>query len=229
MPKIVVGDTNTDRNKKKKENFRVKFQETKYYSYLCTLLNKKSETMQAGECYVNRFDPSKVYKVLAIEGSKLHAEQCFCRPDGMEVSSFSSSMAYRTNDPQIRPETYERIKRQIEEALELCVDLVDGAETTHLLPYPNDMNQWEAEPQSGDYIIAYYEEVTTLYHVTKCNSNRVSGEYFQIDPTYVEHDRARAFDLPNLVMMIDETLYNKIPKVMQMTEAVVKALIKGDL
>ncbi len=185
--------------------------------------------MQAGECYVNRFDPSKAYKVLAIEGTKLHAEQCFCRPDGMEVSFFSSSMAYRTKDPQISLRTYERIKSQINDALQMCVKMVKEADTTPLMPMLGTLGEWDAEPQPGDYIVAYYDKVTTLFHVSNCNGNKVSGEYFQIDPTYVEHDRARAFDLPDNVMMIDETAYAKIPKIMQMTEAVVKALIKGDL
>ncbi len=191
--------------------------------------SKINEKMQAGECYINRFDPSKAYKVIAIEGTKLHAEQCFCRPDGMEVSFFSSSMAYRSKDPQIRPETYERIKKQISDALQMCVSMVRNAETSPLMPTLETFGQWDAEPQAGDYIVAYYDEVTTLFHVSNCNGNKVSGEYFQIDATYVEHDRARAFDLPDKVMMIDESLYAKIPKVMQMTEAVVKALIKGDL
>ena len=184
--------------------------------------------MQAGECYVNRFDPSKAYKVMAIDGSKLHAEQCFCRPDGMEVSGFSSSMAYRLKDPQIRPETYVRIKAQIRHALQLCVQLVQEAETSPLMPSFGDFDQLEATPQPDDYIVAYYDEVTTLFHVTSCNGNKVSGEYFQIDSTYVEHDRARAFDLPDRVMLVNETLFAKIPKVMQMTESVVKALIEGE-
>jgi len=185
--------------------------------------------MQAGECYVNRFDSSKVYKVVAIEDAKIHAEQCFCRPDGMELSFFSSSMAYRNKDPKISLETYKRIKSQIDEALQMCVKMVKEAETSPLMPMLGALGEWEAEPQPGDYIIAYYDEVTTLFHVTRCNGNKVSGEYFQIDSTYVEHDRARAFDLPDRVMMIDETVYAKIPKIMQMTEAVVKALIKGDM
>ena len=183
--------------------------------------------MQVGECYVNRFDPSKAYKVMAIDGTKFHAEQCFCRPDGIEVSGFSSSMAYRLKDPQIRPETYERIKRQISESLRLCVKLVREAETSPLLPSFDGFGQWEATPQPDDYIVAYYDEVTTLFHVSSCNGNKVSGEYFQIDPTYVEHDKARAFDLPDRVMLVSETLFAKIPKVMQMTEATVRAFIKG--
>ena len=184
--------------------------------------------MQTGECYVNRFDSSKAYKVMAIDGSKLHAEQCFCRPDGMEVSGFSSSMAYRLKDSQIRPETYERIKKQIRQALQLCVQLVQEADTSPLMPFFGDFGQLEAAPQPDDYIVAYYDEVTTLFHVTSCNGNKVSGEYFQIDSTYVEHDRARAFDLPDRVMLVNETLFAKIPKVMQMTESVVKALIEGE-
>jgi len=185
--------------------------------------------MQTGECYVNRFDPSKAYKVMAIDGTKLHAEQCFCRPDGMEVSGFSSSMAYRLKDPQIRPETYERIKQQIHEALLLCVKLVQEADTSPLLPMFDAFGEWEATPQPGDYIVAYYDEMTTLFHVTSCNGNKVSGEYFQIDPTYVEHDTARAFDLPERVLLTRENLFAKIPKVMQMTEAAVRAMIKCDL
>ena len=110
--------------------------------------------MQVGECYVNRFDPSKAYKVMAIDGTKFHAEQCFCRPDGMEVSGFSSSMAYRLKDPQIRPETYERIKRQISESLRLCVRLVREAKTSPLLPSFDGFGQWEATPQPDDYIVA---------------------------------------------------------------------------
>ena len=195
-------------------------------SYLCA---PKHETMQTGECYVNRFDPSKVYKVLDIRDTKLYAEQCFCRPDGMEVSGFSSSMAYRLKDPLIRPETYERIKQQIEEALQLCVHLVKEADTSPLLPSFDSFGECDAAPQAGDYIVAYYDEMTTLFHVTSCNGNKVSGEYFQIDSTYVEHDRARAFDLPDRVMLTSETIFAKIPKVMQITESVVKALIKGDL
>ena len=193
--------------------------------------NKKTQKriMQAGECYVNRFDPSKAYKVMAIDGTKLHAEQCFCRPDGMEVSGFSSSMAYRLKDPQIRLATYERIKRQISESLQLCVKLVREAETYPLLPSFDGIGEWEAAPQPGDYIVAYYDEVTTLFHVSSCNGNKVSGEYFQIDSTYVEHDRARAFDLPERVMLVNETLFAKIPKVMQMTEATVRAFIKSDV
>ena len=185
--------------------------------------------MQAGNCYVNRFDPSKAYKVMAIVGTQLQAEQCFCRQDGMEVSGFSSSMAYRLKDPPIRPETYERIRQQIEEALRLCVRLVEEAETSPLLPSFDAFGEDEAEPQPGDYIVAYYDEMTTLFHVTSCNGRKVSGEYFQIDPTYVEHDRARAFDLPERVMLADATLFAKIPKVMQMTESVVRALIKADM
>lgn len=185
--------------------------------------------MQPGECYVNRFDPSKVYKVLAIEGQKLHAEQCFCRPDGMEVSVFSSTMAYRLKDPQIHPETYLRIKKQIDEALKMCVRLIQEANTSPLLPMPDGFGQWEATPQPDDYIVAYYDEVTTLFHVTSCNGNKVSGEYFQVDASYIEHDRARAFDLPDRVMLTDLNLFAKIPKVMQMTEAVVRALIRADM
>ena len=40
---------------------------------------------------------------------------------------------------------------------------------------------------------------------------------------------AFAFDLPDRVMLVSETLFAKIPKVMQMTEATVRAFIKGDV
>ncbi len=187
--------------------------------------------MEVGECFVNRFDTTKVYKVVAIHDTRFYAEQCFCRPDGMEVDMIEATMAYRKKDPQISISVYQRIKDQIESALKQCSSMVKNAKTFSLLPIISldDGCVEDPEPQSGDYIIAYYSEVTTLFHVAECSGHKVSGEYFQIDSHYIEHDTARAFDLPEKYFLIDENLFSKLPKMMSMTETAVRALLQSSI
>lgn len=186
--------------------------------------------MEVGECYVNRFDANKVYRVQSIHDGRLYAEQCFCRPDGMEVGMLEANIAYRLKDWRLPSATFDRIRQLVDDALRTCVKIVEEAETSALTPnliVGGLGNRWTAEPQPGDYIIAYYEEVTTLFHVTECVGSKVSGEYLQIDDRYIEHDMARGFDLPEKVMLVDEAAFAKIPKVIQMTQSIVSALVKA--